>query len=248
MLLVAVLAEALLAAGRPADAACRVRLDIDPAASTLVLTSNNALRPRQPPFSDIPSPSSFARNVSRGFSGSLYASNAALAACPAADDAAAWLAAWPAFNLSSEAQPTLYQAISVYPRLNLGRTAVARPGTYDYNVSAIEVRLLATGPAATPAATPGPGGRQLQLEVPLRTLLLSGYLSTSNAITGSRYDSIANLTSNSTVPATLRWRRRWVRPPIPEHVHVRVWNGKAGRGRTAGVCDAAGASGARGWG
>ena len=93
----------------PARAACKVRLDIDPAASTLLLSSDNLLRATSPPVFDIPSPSGFPANVTRGFQGSLYASSTALASCPSPGDAAGWLAAWSSFNLSSAASPTLWQ-------------------------------------------------------------------------------------------------------------------------------------------
>jgi hypothetical protein len=110
-----------------------VRLDIDPSASLLRFTSNNALIAVNNPNNKLTSPASFNQSVPRAFTGTLYASSPSLAACPAAGDRPGWLASWPTFTVTSTAalnQPYSYNLpVEVQPALHLGKVRLCDRGT-----------------------------------------------------------------------------------------------------------------------
>lgn len=116
-LLVAVLAFCALGG---AQAACRVRLELDGAASPVVLTGTNALSRVGSTSTPLSSDSKFEANVPRAWTGSLYAYAALLAACPT--DRAGWVTAWPQFVLTSATSPSTYSPpLQLWPALHTGK-------------------------------------------------------------------------------------------------------------------------------
>eukprot|EP00198_Chlamydomonas_reinhardtii_P000244 XP_001689579.1 predicted protein [Chlamydomonas reinhardtii] len=196
-LLVAVLAFCALGG---AQAACRVRLELDGAASPVVLTGTNALSRVGSTSTPLSSDSKFEANVPRAWTGSLYAYAALLAACPT--DRAGWVTAWPQFVLTSATSPSTYSPpLQLWPALHTGKTAVAGLGgapTYDYNISDFRVDMRVEA-VAGPASAPVPSEGWVNFTAgPVRTTLVNGWISSRNSVTGDRYDNLANYTCNIT--------------------------------------------------
>ncbi|KAG2422576.1 hypothetical protein HXX76_015904 [Chlamydomonas incerta] len=181
---------------------CRLRLELDGAASPVLLTSTNSLSRVGSTTAPMSSPSTFV-NVTRAWTGSLYATAASLAACPAPADRAGWVAAWPRFVLSTSAAsaPGHSQSLTAWPAVHMGKTALAGLGgspAYDYNLSDVRVTMRVealSGP--TPAGIPDVGWLNFTAGQ-VSTTLASAFLVSVNSVTGTRYDSIANLTCNLT--------------------------------------------------
>ncbi len=76
-----------------AQGACRLRLELDGAGSPFVLTSINALARVNSTNPPLRSDSKFYDSIVRAWTGSLYATAASLASCPAPGDRAGWLVA-----------------------------------------------------------------------------------------------------------------------------------------------------------
>lgn len=93
------------------DCLCRVRLDVDPVASTLRLSSLTRLN-------TISSAIEWQGNVTRGYQGILFACSPQ--ACPTTGSRSAWQSVQ--FTVSTAAN----QSLQVYPELNLGRTILGR--------------------------------------------------------------------------------------------------------------------------
>ncbi len=94
-------------------------------ASRFTLTVNNQLL-LPGATRGLNSASVFNNSVARGFSGTLYATSASLASCPPDTDAAAWEAALPSFSISTSPPSSPNpQPLAVYPRLHMGKTALA---------------------------------------------------------------------------------------------------------------------------
>ncbi|KAG2444711.1 hypothetical protein HXX76_001455 [Chlamydomonas incerta] len=181
-----------------AEAACRVRLELDGAASPVELTGTNALARVGSTTAPLSSDSKFEGNVPRAWTGSLYAFAASLAACPI--DRAGWVNAWPQFVLTSATSPNTYSPpIYLWPALHTGKTAVAGLGgapAYDYNVSDFRVDMRVEA-AAGSVPVPSEGWANFTMG-PVRTTLVNGWISTRNSVTGERYDNLANYTCNIT--------------------------------------------------
>ncbi|KAG2449009.1 hypothetical protein HYH02_005763 [Chlamydomonas schloesseri] len=201
----AVLAAALLVAvlagfSGGAEAACRVRLELDGATSPAVLTGTNALASVGSSGAPLSSDSKFEANVPRAWTGSLYAHAASLAACPT--DRAGWVTAWPQFVLTSATSPSTYSPpLELWPALHIGKTAVAGLAgapTYDYNISDFRVDMRVEAVVGPAAATVPTEGWVNFTAGPVRTILVNGWISSRNSVTGSRYDNLANYTCNIT--------------------------------------------------
>lgn len=170
-----------------ADAACRIRLSVDPELSLLTFSGRSYLGVLQAPIAVRP-------NIVSGYTGGLYLdvnTTGNSTSCPTTQQE--WVASIPNFSFSTVPSPYIYQWLQLYP--NVLPALIANTASQQFNLSYMGFNVSSVAPVVA--------GANGTLSTSFFSQILQGTVYTSSVITGQSLDTLVGYTSSMNATAQL---------------------------------------------